>query len=309
MSASARAPIAVFAYTRDVHLARTLDSLSACRGFADAPVIIFSDGPRNEQTAEQVAKVRAMLQSRRTPNMRIVEAPSNKGLARSIVEGVNSLTEEFGRVIVIEDDLLLHPAALEWFNGALDRFQDDPDIYHVNAYQFRVPAFRNRQQGLILPFASSWGWATWKRAWQVFDPSAEGWEILSTDNNQRRAFNLDDSFPLAEYLTAQMQGRHDSWASRWIWSIFKRGGQVVMPPSSLVRNIGFDETATHNGLGLLRRFVHMPEPFLWDRPEVPDLPAGPSPPADLRTFQRALRATGALRRARIRQTLRNLTRG
>ncbi|MEI9890291.1 MAG: hypothetical protein WDN45_06390 [Caulobacteraceae bacterium] len=247
-----------------------------------------------------------MLWARKTANMEIVEAPSNKGLARSIIGAVAQLTEAHGRVIVIEDDLILHPSALDWFNRALDRFADDPQVFHVTAYQFPTPAFRERKEGMLLPFISSWGWATWGRAWTAFDPAATGWEDLVSDAARRRAFNLDDSFPLAEYLTAQMQGRHDSWASRWAWSVFKAGGQAVFPPTSLVRNMGFDETATHNGLGIFRRLVHMPEPILWRGAEAPDLPRGPAAAADLRAFKTGLRSTGAMARARIKAFLRRL---
>src|SRR5271154_6353259 len=95
------APIAIFAYRRTRHLARTLDALEACPEFTQSPVFVFSDGPRSEAAISDVAQVRALLQARRRANVTIVEAPKNLGLAASIIKGVTQLCDTFGRAIVI----------------------------------------------------------------------------------------------------------------------------------------------------------------------------------------------------------------
>ena len=125
MSKFAFAPIAVFAYRRVRHLSLALDLLSACPEFADSPVFVFSDGPK-AGAEEDVERVRAMLRARRTPNMTIIEAAENWGLAASIAASASQLCDDFGRVIVIEDDLLVSPAVLTWFNSALESTRNDP---------------------------------------------------------------------------------------------------------------------------------------------------------------------------------------
>ncbi len=299
------APIAVFAYRRKTHLERTLDALEACRGYQESPVFIFSDGPKDPKSAASVHEVRELLHNRRRPNVTIVEAQENQGLARSIISGVTRLCRSHGRVIVIEDDIVLHPSALEWFNGALSAFADSKDIFQITAYQFRVPEFRGRAAGVLLPFTSSWGWATWERAWNNFDPDVRGWEQLNSDSALRHAYNLDDSFPMAEHLISRLSGHHDTWASRWYWALFKAKATAVFPPMSLVNNIGFDETATHNNIGWLKRFLAMPTPYEWEGSQAPDLPTS-SNAADLNAFRRALRRTGAMRNTKIKSVLSQL---
>ena len=255
MSKPGLAPIALFSYRRVRHLAQTLDSLSACPEFADSRIFVFSDGPKDEASSADVARVRSLLRARQTPNMTIVEAPANRGLAASITAGTTQLCDEFGRVIVLEDDLVLSPAVLTWFNAALEKYADDARVWQIAAHQFDVPEFSARDEGLFLHLTTSWGWATWKRAWDRYDPDATGWERLKVDGVAKRKFDLDNSYPFADMMIDQMTGRIDSWAIRWRWSVFCADGVSLYPPRSLANNSGFDATATHTRYRFLKRLL------------------------------------------------------
>lgn len=248
---SGLAPIAVFAYRRARSLARTLDDLQACAEYDGSPVFVFSDGPRNEAARRDVAAVRAMLARRRTPNMTIIEMPENRGLARSIIEGVDRLTQEYGRVIVIEDDLRVSPLTLAWFNGALDKYEQHDRVMQVSAYAYSVPVLRREECGVFLPFITTWGWATWRRSWDKFDPAATGWEALKTDPALNHRFDLGGAYPYSRMLVNQMKADLDSWGIRFYWTVFKANGLVLFPPISLVKNHGVDFKATHGVKSLL----------------------------------------------------------
>jgi hypothetical protein len=289
------APIALFAYRRTRHLSLALDALAACPEFAESPVFVFSDGP-TDASAGDVAEVRAMLQARRRPNMTIVEAPSNRGLAASITAGVTRLCDEFGRAIVLEDDLIVSPSALTWFNTALARYADDARVWQISAHQFDVPEFVARQEGLFLHLTTSWGWATWKRAWDRYDAAAQGWQRLETEKALKRRFDLGDAYPFADMLIQQMNGRIDSWAIRWRWSVFCAGGISLYPPRSLASNTGFDATATHTRFKLLKQLlVRRDIAAVANSEPCPPLPADvEAAPADDAAIARALRESRRL---------------
>lgn len=297
MQISKFAPIAIFAYRRDQHLGRVLDALAACPEFARSPVYVFSDGPKDGESVH-VARVRAMLHARRTPNMTIVEASENRGLAASITAGTSQLCAEFGRAIVIEDDLLVSPATLTWFNTALDKYAADDGVWQVSAHQFEVPEFSARRDALFLHLTTSWGWATWKRAWDRYDPRANGWMRLQTDRALRRQFDLGDSYPFSNMLIDQMNGRIDSWAIRWRWSVFCAQGISLFPPRSLAKNIGFDATATHTRYRLLKKLLvrNDTDPYV-NLEACPQLPAvACADRADDEALARALRDSRRLTR-------------
>lgn len=247
------APVVVFAYRRSDHLRNTLTSLMRCDGFGQSPVIVYCDGPRDADETNAVMATRELARTMLGEHAEYHFSEVNLGLSRSVIAGVSDVVERFGRAIVVEDDLELSSAFLTFMNQALDRCANDENVFQVSGYMFDVPELKGTHSALFLPFTVSWGWATWKRAWDQFDPLASGWEALRTDKGLRRRFNLDGTYDYATMLVRQMAGMRDSWAVRWYWSVFKANGLVLFPPVSLVRNTGFDGSGTH-GRGLLRKF-------------------------------------------------------
>src|SRR5690348_3916121 len=135
--ASERAPIALFVYNRANLAHRTLDALRDNRGAAETDLVIFSDGPKDEKDRAQVGQVRSLLAGiKGFRSVRLVEAPSNRGLASSIITGVTSLVAERGRIIVMEDDLITSPAFLEFMNDSLDMYQGEPAVGAISGYTF-----------------------------------------------------------------------------------------------------------------------------------------------------------------------------
>jgi hypothetical protein len=239
--------------------------------------------------------------------MTIVERAKNVGLANSIIGAVTETTKRAGRVIVIEDDLVLQPSGLAWLNAGLDAYADDDRVMQISAYQYRVPEFANRPEGSFQRFATTWGWGTWQRAWAKFDARATDWETARDDPAVRSAFDAGDVYPFSAMLEKQMAGKVDSWGIRWSWSVFRNKGLTLMPPRSLVTNTGMDASGTHNSIGGLKRFVSGPAPLLWTNSTPPSLPSEVAPQAeDERAFRRALRATNAMRNARIKAVLARL---
>jgi len=250
---NAGAPIAIFAYNRPKHLQATLDSLSQCPEWPGSRVVIYSDGPRHATDVAAVAAVRALARSIDHARVEIIERDANLGLARSIIDGVTDVCERYGRAIVVEDDLRVATSFLGYLNRALDAYAPRTDVWQVSAHMFDVPEFATRKSSLLLPMTTTWGWATWQRAWREFRPEVPGWERLQSDRADRRRFNLDNSYDYYGMLRRQMAGRADSWGVRWYWTVFAAGGLGCFPPRSLVANAGMDGSGTH-GRGAMRGF-------------------------------------------------------
>ncbi len=163
------APLALFVYKRAAHTARTIAALKACDGFADTAVTVFADGAKSVADEPAVAAVRALVAAE-LPGAQLVAAPANQGLARSIIAGTTALVRQHGRVIVLEDDLLVAPDFLTFMNAALDRYADDARVMQVSGHMFDVDV---GPHPVFLPFVTSWGWGTWARAWDHFDPDVD----------------------------------------------------------------------------------------------------------------------------------------
>ena len=245
------APIALFVYNRPQHTRQTVVALLANAVAKQTPLYVFSDAPRSDASRQAVAEVRSYIHSiSGFKSVTIIERETNFGLARSIIDGVTRLCEEYGRVIVMEDDLVTSPHFLSYMNDALAQDENEDQVMQVSGHIFQVPEFTQREEALFLPFVTSWGWGTWERAWKHFDPSAQGWGKINSNSVLRNRFNLDGHFDYSTLLEQQMNGKVDSWAIRWYLSVFLSNGVALFPPQSLVKNIGLN-SGTH-GSRMLR---------------------------------------------------------
>ena len=239
------APIALFVYNRPVHTRRTVEALLKNRPAAESDLFVFSDAAKRPEVAESVCRVREYIRTiTGFKSITIVERDRKWGLANSIIDGVTSVVNQYGRVIVLEDDLVTSTYFLEYMNTALERYQAEDRVMQVSGHVFPIRV-HGETDAVFLPMTTSWGWATWGRAWKHFDPKSTGYAQLKGDVKLRKRFNLDGAYDYFSMLEAQLAGRVDSWAVRWYLSVFMRGGLTLFPVKSLVENCGFDGSGTH----------------------------------------------------------------
>lgn len=241
------APIAFFAYNRPEHTRKSLESLAANHGAESSELFVFCDGPKSTSDAPLVKEVRRIAGSRQwCGKVHIIERKYNMGLANSVIAGVTEVCEMFGCVIVLEDDLVTSPYFLNYMNKALELFEKNTRVFQISAYMYPLD-LKCSEEAFFLPFTTSWGWATWHRAWRNFDPEVKHYPELASEPQRIYEFNLNGSYPYFKMLKNQIHGQLDSWAIRWYFSVFNMNGLVLHPKWSLVRNIGFDGSGTNCG--------------------------------------------------------------
>ena len=244
------APIALFTYNRPEHLRRTLESLASCPESSESRLIVFSDGPRNPLDEPGVARCRAIVEERAWCRaVELVARPSNLGLARSIAQGVAQVASRWGRVIVVEDDLLVARRFLTYMNEALARYEEDALVFQISGHSFPASGYARSRGSSFLPFPTTWGWGTWHRAWSRYDATMTGSEALDRDEALRERFDLNGAYPYHRMLRAlRRRGRlGDSWGIRWYWSMFRNDGLALYPHRTLVAHLGEDGSGTNWG--------------------------------------------------------------
>ncbi len=246
------APIILFVYNRLEHTRATLQSLMANTMAAESTLYIYCDGPKadaDEAALAQLHAVRQLVKEHQwCGTVEVIEKSHNDGLAASVIGGVTEVINQHGKAIVIEDDLLFSPHFLSFMNEALTRYEQDEQVMQVSGYNFPVPAYKKENATMFLPLTTTWGWGTWKRAWDLMDVDAKGYEQLKINGKMKDRFNLDSSFNYADMLVAQMESdRVSSWGIRWWWSVFLHNGLALFPDHSLVKNNGWDGSGVHCG--------------------------------------------------------------
>lgn len=245
------APILLFVYNRPEHVKRTLAALEQNILAKESELFIYSDAARSPQDEASVAEVRKIIRTALPffKQVNIIERETNWGLARSIIDGVTTQINRYERVIVLEDDLIVAPYFLKFMNDALNTYQHEDKVGHIQACDFTQDA--SLPDTFLIKWTGSWGWATWKRAWKYFNP--DGKALL--EELQRRkltyTFDFNGKYGYTRMLRRQTEGKNNSWAIRWNASLFLNDILSLNVGKSLVQNEGFDGSGTNCGGGNL----------------------------------------------------------
>lgn len=238
------APIALFTYSRADHTRAAIKSLLQNREAAESDLYVFSDGPKTEEKRLAVEENRRYIHTiTGFKSIHIVEHEKNLGLANSLIAGITEIVNKYGRVIVVEDDLILSPYFLQYMNDALDKYENDDRVSAISA--FLNPISSKAPNTFFLRYFACWGWAIWDRAWKLFNPDTKA--LLRQIRWKTKEFNLGHPGCGGFYgmLYCQKIGLVDSWAIRFYASSFLAGKLVLFPGISMALNNGLDGTGTH----------------------------------------------------------------
>lgn len=243
------APIIVFAYNRPEHLKKTLEALGKNKEAKESDLFIFIDGPKSDSMMRKNEAVYAVAKQYEIgffKDVVIKRANKNKGLARSVISGVDEIINQYGKVIVTEDDSVSSPAYLSFMNGALDYYGDKDYIWSIGGYTvpIKIPD-KYSYDVIVTQRSSSYAWATWINRWKKIDWKVKDYQRFRWNVCKRREFNKWGT-DRASMLDDQMNGRINSWAIRFDYAMYKNRMFNVLPTHSLIQNIGHDGSGTHS---------------------------------------------------------------
>ena len=240
------APVALFAYNRPSHLTQTLDALRANPEAYLTDLYVFSDGAKDESVEHAVAQVRKVLTDvRGFKSITVIAREQNLGLGKSIIDGVSMICKNHGCVIVLEDDLVTSPYFLRYMNDGLSYYAEDNRVASILGYALPLPV--KAPTTYFIRGADCLGWATWQRAWSLFE--VDGQRLLDEleKTNQLDVLDMQGAQAFTQMLRDQIAGRNSSWAVRWHISMFLLNKLTLTPHASLVVHIGNDGSGTNFG--------------------------------------------------------------
>jgi len=244
-------PVVIFVYNRLEHTKNLLNSLEKCYLSQETVLYIFSDGCKHDRKTAQnrVDEVRCYLREYRNNHqfkqIIYVEAETNKGLAKSIIAGVSEVINQHGKVIVLEDDLVVSRDFLLYMNEGLVFYANNPRIWSVSGYTDPLITIKKYPHDIYATLrANSWGWGTWKSRWDLVDWKINDYKLFKYNIIARKLFNQGGN-DRCKLLDRQMTGEIDSWAIRWDYAAFKLRVITIRPIETRVICHGFDGSGVH----------------------------------------------------------------
>lgn len=240
-------PVAFLVFNRPDLARRVFERIRQAR---PPELFLVCDGPRAHvpADAEAVAQVRAFLETAVDWPCTVHRdfAESNLGCRRRVASGLDWVFSQVEQAIILEDDCLPDPSFFTFCDAMLERYRDDPRILHINGTSFLPPGDRVRDSYFFSKHVWVWGWATWRRAWQQYDPLMATWD----ERLPRLEASFDTRYERAFWLATFDEARADwektnTWDFQWFYTCWTLGGMSVVPGVNLVENLGFGGAATH----------------------------------------------------------------
>ncbi|MCL1946407.1 MAG: alpha-1,2-fucosyltransferase [Chitinivibrionia bacterium] len=241
------APIVLFAYNRPRHCLRTLQALKNNALANESVLYIFCDGCKENADENEKAAVldtrNVVKKDKWCKEVIIRESDKNKGLAESIISGVSEIVEKYGKIIVLEDDILTSPFFLQYMNDGLLFYENEPKVWHISGYaqkfyeNFETDTFFTKHM-------NCWGWATWADRWKFFEKNPKA--VLSRIKG-KKDFNYKCKSGYFRQIKSNISGRRNTWACFWYSAIYLNGGLCLNPKKTFAQNIGMDGSGVHCG--------------------------------------------------------------
>lgn len=237
MKAIELAPVCLFTYNRLIETIKTVEALQLNFLAPQSELLIFSDGAKDINYTEKVEAVREYIRTISGLKTIVIHESSNhKGLANSIISGVSQIIKKYGKVIVLEDDLITAPNFLNFMNQALDFYEYNEKIFSISGYTHNLASLKNYSKDYYLGYrASSWGWATWQNRWLNIDWNIRDYSHFRFNLTRNLKFMRGGS-EMSQMLWNQQKGNIDSWAVRWCYHQFKNELSTVIASKSKIMN-------------------------------------------------------------------------
>ena len=212
-------------------------------------LFVIADGPReNVETDNELCKITREITENIDWDCKVTRdyAVGNYGLRKRVVSGLTQMFESVDEAIILEDDCVPHQSFFPFCQELLERFQDEKKVMMISGNNFFSESRDKEYSYYFSSFNHIWGWATWKRAWHLYNDEMKDWSDLKEDDFLNNILQNDDSVKYFKIIFQEVyEGKINSWAYRWLYSMLRKDGLSIVPSKNLVTNIGFGTEATN----------------------------------------------------------------
>lgn len=207
------------------------------------------DGPKegNRKDALSCEQCRQLVHLVDWPcEVKVLFREKNRGCKAAIIEAITWFFKHEEEGIILEDDCLPDTTFFYFCQELLEYYRDDHTIGHIGGCNFQEGNIRGDASYYFGRLGHSWGWATWRRAWNLYDPGVRSFpEFVKEDRFGRYDISFAEKLYWFEKFDKCYKDKVGTWDYQWLYTMWNNGLKSITPNHNLVSNIGFDNRATH----------------------------------------------------------------
>ncbi len=240
-------PVAFIIFNRPIETARVFATIRAAR---PTQLFIIADAPRNENDVPLCEAARAVIKVDWPCEVKTNYSEKNLGCGKRPATGITWVFEQVERAIILEDDCIPDASFFPFAQELLERYQSDERVMHIAGSNFQEhnPRFSVKESYYASLLPNAFGcWATWRRAWKLYDYDLTAWPALRDSRALEGAFHNHGAYERYAQTWDRYYDKRiaDSWDGQWAFACISHNGICLTPAVNLVRNIGFNERGTH----------------------------------------------------------------
>lgn len=240
-------PLLIITFNRPEQLKHVLDAISAV---SPTELYIFQDGPRNDNDKVLCAEVRRVLQEKVywPCDKHTFFSENNLGCGPGPAAAITWFFNQVESGIILEDDCIPSRDFFYYCENLLLKYEKDERIGFVGGCNYGYYSLNNSTYSFCSGHHETWGWASWRRAWKIFDYDLNS---ISKATFQQTIKDYFKSFKEREYWMDIFQKvkkdrfNDSCWDYQFYFSMWVKGMLAICPNYNLVSNTGYGDDATH----------------------------------------------------------------
>lgn len=241
-----KTPILLIIFNRPDKVRTLVDTLRTVR---PTKLFIAADGPRLDAPTdiERCRLAREAISEIDWPcEIQTRFDDKNTGADHGPEKAINWFFEHVEEGVVLEDDCNPHPDFFPFVDTMLERYRNNPHIMMISGNNFQNGLVRGDASYYFSKYPSTWGWATWKRAWEMYDTDTKKYDTFVQNNTLKKiCTSKAEERYWGKFFRKIHSDELEHWDIKWIFALWSNGGISITPNINLVQNIGFGPDATH----------------------------------------------------------------
>lgn len=149
--------------------------------------------------------------------------------------------------IILEDDCVPSISFFPFCKELLIKYKNDTRIMHISGSRYNEERIRNDDSYFFSRYAHISGWATWRRAWQLFDLNLSDWPKFQNEGWMVDLFpkQVERNFWKRRFDSIYKAGNiKHAWGYQWQYCVNKNSSLCITPRENLIQNIGLSGVHT-----------------------------------------------------------------